>query len=184
MWFNGLKALLSEYSSRHVRIMADNTTAVSCINNMGSTKEHLNVLAQEIWQWATDRNLWLSAAYIPGILNDEADKLSRALHTDMEWKLDSSLLKQALNVLQTTPYIDLFASSVNAQFPSFISFVPDCKAHAVDAFTLHWGNFEPIYCLLPFSILLKVLSKIRTKPGEQWWCQTGEIKLSEPSSCV
>ena len=67
----------------------------------------------------------------------EADKLSRDLHLDTERKLNSQLLKEALTVLKTQPIFDLFASRTNAQFPLYVSYVPDPGAYAVNAFSLH-----------------------------------------------
>jgi hypothetical protein len=54
----------------------DNTTAISYINNMGSiTSKKCDKLAKEIWVWCIERNLWLSAWYIPGKDNTTADTL-------------------------------------------------------------------------------------------------------------
>ena len=54
--------------------MRDNTTAISYINHMRSQKcEDCNSLAKEIWEWCIERNLWISAAHIPGCNNAEAD---------------------------------------------------------------------------------------------------------------
>ena len=159
--FRGMKALIHDRRHEHVRIMSDNTTCVSCINKMGSNQsEVLNGTAFKIWQWCIHRGLWLSAAHIAGVDNKEADSLSRVLHTDMEWKLNSDLLAEALEILAVKPSIDLFASQVNAQFPVFVSFIPDSKAVAIDAFSLDWGDYE-FYCFPPFSLLPRVLSKIR-----------------------
>ena len=53
-------------------------------------------MAQEIWQWCERKGIWISAAHIPGIENVEADKLSRDMHVDTEWKLDQALLHDTL----------------------------------------------------------------------------------------
>ena len=51
----------------HVRIIADNMTAVIYINNMGGIKsKECNQIAKEIWQWAESNNIWFSAAHIQG----------------------------------------------------------------------------------------------------------------------
>ena len=101
--------------------MTDNTTAVSCLNKMGSKSPVLNGLAKKIWEWCCERKLWLSAAHIPGIDNVEADTLSRNLHVDTEWKLNSQLLSEALSILETQPIVDLFASRTNAQLSAYVS---------------------------------------------------------------
>ena len=158
--FLGLKALLNQVTDSHIRIMTDNTTTVSCLNKMGSKSAVLNDLTCTLWKWCAERKLWLSAAHIPGVANVEADKLSRDLHFDTEWKLNSQLLKEALTVLETQPTVDLFASRTNAQFPLYVSYLPDPGAYAVDAFSLHRGDLT-FYCFPPFSILPRVLRKIR-----------------------
>ena len=69
----------------------------------------------------------------------EADKLSRDLHLDTEWKLNSQLLKEALRVLETQPPFDLFASRTNAQFRLYVSYAPDPGAYAVNAHSRYTG---------------------------------------------
>lgn len=66
----------------------DNTVAVQ-YHNMGGRNTYLNDLTREIWQWCMKRNIWLSACRLPGKVNVEADRLSRKLNDDMEWKLKS-----------------------------------------------------------------------------------------------
>ncbi len=41
----------------------------------------------------------------------------------------------------------------------YISYHPDPVAHAVNAFTISWGNLQ-FYAFTPFSIILKVLQKV------------------------
>ena len=65
----------------------DNTVAVSYINNYGGRIETLHKLTQQLWFWAIDKNLLLSADYVPGSDNFEADSLSRNFNDDMEWML-------------------------------------------------------------------------------------------------
>ena len=157
--FLGLKALLNQVTDSHITIMTDNTTTVSCLNKMGSKSAVLNDLTRTLWKWCAERKLWLSAAHIPGVANVEADKLSCDLHLNTEWKLNSQLLKEALIDPKTQPTVDLFASKTNAQFPLYMSYLPDPEAYAVDAFSLHWGDLT-FYCFPPFSILPQVLRKI------------------------
>ena len=58
--------------------MSDNNTTISYINSMGGCKAiECNSLTKHIWDWARERNIWLSAAHIPGSSNVDADRLSR-----------------------------------------------------------------------------------------------------------
>ena len=85
-----------EQGNTHVRVVTGNTTTVSCLNKQGLKSWLLNDLAQEIWQWCESKGIWISAAHIPAIENVEADKLSRDMHVDTEWKLDQALLHDTL----------------------------------------------------------------------------------------
>ena len=71
-----LKAIL--FSMVYIMIMTDNTTAVHTINNMGTCRSlECHAVVLDIWEWAKNKNIWLTATYIPGVLNEEADTLSR-----------------------------------------------------------------------------------------------------------
>ena len=64
----GIIAYCKNKSVKHARIMLDNTTAVTYINNMGGTKSpQCNELAREIWLWAIHRNLRTSQQLIPQV---------------------------------------------------------------------------------------------------------------------
>jgi hypothetical protein len=84
-------ALLSycdDLNSQHIRIMSDNTTAIAAVNKQGSTQAlECNQIAKRIWLWALDRNIWISAAHIPGVLNVEADHASHVFKDELEWTL-------------------------------------------------------------------------------------------------
>ena len=70
----------------HVRIMADNMTAVIYINNMGGImSKECNQIAKEIWQRAESNNMWISAGHIPGTENVTADTGSLKFRDTTEW---------------------------------------------------------------------------------------------------
>ena len=56
-----LQTFCNELQETHIRIKCDNTTAVACINQMASTKPTLMALTREIWLWAIQCNITLSA---------------------------------------------------------------------------------------------------------------------------
>ena len=73
-----LQSICDRCRNIHIRILIDNTTAVAYINNMGGSHSLVcNDIANDIWLWCLHRNLWLSAAHLPGSQNVEADKASR-----------------------------------------------------------------------------------------------------------
>ncbi len=149
----------------HVRLELDNTTAVSYINNQGGRKRALNNLARTMWLWAKDRDLWLSAAHLPGSANCEADLHSRKAYSiETEWQLDITVFNCVSHVLG--PFdIDLFASRLNTQLPSYVSWKPDPEAKAVDAFSISWFGLNA-YIFPPFSLLQKVISKVAREEAD------------------
>ena len=123
--------------------MMDNTTAVACVSKMGTSHSvQCNAVTKEIWQFCIKHNIWLSAAYIPGKTNIEADEESSRENRDQdtEWMLNPDILSDALDRLDVKPEIDLFASRLNHQFPRYVSYKPDPDTEAVNAFTISWSD--------------------------------------------
>ncbi|XP_073237618.1 uncharacterized protein [Porites lutea] len=84
----GLKSLCSGTQNKHIRIQSDNTTTVAYLNAMGGIKSlNCNDMAIQIWEWCSQRNIWISASHIPGSINVEADKESRKINDSTEWSL-------------------------------------------------------------------------------------------------
>ena len=86
--------------------------------------------------------------------------------------------------------IDLFASRLNCQMKSFISWHPDPKSFAVDAFTENWGLWM-IFVFPPFSLIQRVLSKVERDqatgllivphwPTGVWYPQILRLLIQEP----
>lgn len=159
--FLGLKTFAQTKSDTHIRLMIDNTSAVSIINNMGTSHSpKMNMVAKQLWEWCILHKLWISAAHIPGRDNFIADFESRRNERASEWMLDESCLAKALKKLNYSPQIDLFASRINKQMPKYVSYRPDPQAISVDAFTLTWRVLM-FYAFPPFSLIGNVLSKIK-----------------------
>ena len=58
--FLGIKAFRDILRNKHVRLMADNTTAVACINHMGTShSEPCNDMTVQIWYCCIDHNIFL-----------------------------------------------------------------------------------------------------------------------------
>ena len=75
-------------SDAHVKL-SDDTTTVHDINNMHSTKSDLcHFVISEIWAWAEDKNIWITASYIPGKENYDTDPESRKKQTELERMLN------------------------------------------------------------------------------------------------
>ena len=68
----------SHVSGRSVLVRSDNTTTCAYINKQGATHSpELCTQAWELWMWCIERQIQIRAIYIPGLVNDLADSLSR-----------------------------------------------------------------------------------------------------------
>ena len=154
----GIKCFCSNTRGEHIKILCDNITAVAYINNQGGTKTKCNNIARKIWLWAYHTDNWISAAHLPGAKNVRADKESRSIHDNTEWKLDPELFQKICKEFGT-PDIDLFASRLNKQLDKFMSWKPDPLAVAVDALSETWAGMFT-YAFPPFNMISKVLQKM------------------------
>ena len=58
------------------------------------------------------------------------------------------------------PDVDLFASRLNYQVESYVSWRADPSSVHIDAFTLDWSAYTCFYAFPPFSLIDRVLTKI------------------------
>ena len=158
--FLALQAFVPQLKHQHVQIGIDNKTAMTYINKLGGTRSHrLTSLALDMWNFTADRNLTLSAVYVPGEENQIADKKSRVFQDSLEWMLHPAVF-QALQKEIGCFGIDLFATRVNHQVPAFVSWRPEPGAVATDAFNVKW-DFQLAYLFPPFCMIKRCLSKIQ-----------------------
>ena len=142
----GLKSFKTQVAGKHVKILTDNTCAVTYVKNMGGSKSMLcNSIANRIWCWCEVENVWLTIAHIPGKKNVDADRKSRVFNDFTEWKLNHEIFLKIEEKLGT-PEIDLFASRLNYQLKPFVAWSPDPEAFAIDAFTITWNMFASRTC--------------------------------------
>ena len=156
----GLKSFESQLKCfTHVKILTDNTTAVSYVNKMGGIKSICcNTIAKSIWFWAKKHNVWLTASHIAGTENTIADAESRKFNDQVEWQLNKDIFCDICE-LWGDPQIDLFASRLNSQLKRFCSWKPDPDASFIDAFSIDWSDFK-CYLFPPFSLLGRCVQKI------------------------
>ena len=99
-------------------------------------KPMCNHITRTMWAWAIERNLYLSASFLPCALNTTAYATSSQFHDNMEWL--QHLVFQMLTDIWGEPDIDLFASRLNHQVSKFAAWQPCPDAFAIDAFSLSW----------------------------------------------
>ena len=144
----------------HVRVFADNTTAVACIGKGGSARSKpCQAETEAIWEITERESILLTVRFCPGVENTEADWASRVFTDAGEWMLQRELARTLINDMGK-PDIDMFASRHNKQLGRYITREFDTSAEGTDALSLSWHNING-YFFPPFSCLSRVLRKIR-----------------------
>jgi len=82
----------------------------------GTVSPQLTLLAKALWMWALAKDIILTAEYIPGVVNVEADAESRSIQDRTDWKLPPELFLQ-INQKWGPLQVDLFASRLSTQLP-------------------------------------------------------------------
>lgn len=184
-----LRSFADQLNNCEILLRIDNTTAISYINRMGGVQyPKLNKVAKQIWQWCESRKIWIFASYIKSKDNKEADFESRNFNIDTEWELRQDCFNSIINVFGT-PVVDLFASRINHKCSKYISWHRDPYAWNIDAFTINWKDLF-FYAFPPFSMLLKVLHKVRIDratgiiifpiwPSQPWYPLLKSLIVSE-----
>ena len=163
-----LQAFSRELCGKHVKVFCDNTTAVNYVNEMGGIKSQIcNSISSLIWDWCVLNQAWVTCSHIPGRENVLADCASRTSNDRHEWKLDERIF-DVLSLIFGIPSIDMFASRLNKQVPTFCSWRPDPEAKFFDAFSLRWSQFDLSYLFPPFSLIARCLQKLRAERARGW----------------
>ena len=102
--------------------------------NGGSKNQELTAISKEIWQYLLKRKITITAEYLPGSMNVEADRESRQTKDSGEGKLNPTIFMKLCQI-RGTPEVDLFASRLSHQLPHYIS----CK---IDPFSQGRGAFQ------------------------------------------
>ena len=103
----GLKCSEDKVRHQRVKLMVDNMTAVTILNNMGTSHSwKLNELNKDIWTWCIHRGIWVTVAHIPGKTNVVADRESRQHRREIEWTLHTDLYDEGISKLSLKPDID------------------------------------------------------------------------------
>ncbi|CAB0043256.1 unnamed protein product [Trichogramma brassicae] len=186
----GLQCFAKTLKDCNILLRIDNTTAIAYLNKMGGAQHtHLNDITRKIWQWCERRNIVIFASYIASKENVEADEESRRLEPETEFSLSDYAFKEVIQNFGI-PDIDLFASHSNKKCERFISWKKDPESETVDAFTINWKGLF-FYAFPPFSIVLKVLRKIKVDtaegivivpdwPGQPWFPLFKKMLVKEP----
>ena len=164
---------------QHIKIMTDNTTALAYVRNqVGVKSPPCQQVAKTIWDWAEERQVWLSIAHIPGIHNVLADHKSRHFKDNLEWAFSDRIFAKIVHIFGN-PMVDLFASRLNKKVEKYVSWGPDPGAVEIDAFSFSWTDIF-FYAFPPFSCVGRAVEKavednasgvlvVPHWPSRPWW---------------
>ena len=116
-------------------------------------------ITTQFWNWCLQKGIMVSAEHLPGRLNVGANQESRAKGDSSDWRLNPTVFQNLMSQLGPCQ-VDLFASRLNAQLESYMSWKPDPGAIATDALSLPWTDLRG-YVFPPFSLIGRCLSKIQ-----------------------
>jgi len=113
-----LKSFVHLMLGNAVKWFTDNQ-AVPLIVESGSMKEHLHQLTVDIFYTARENNIEIDVQWIPRLLNERADYLSKIVDYD-DWIVKDCYFR-AVTSLWGPCSVDCFASSLNCKVPRFLS---------------------------------------------------------------
>lgn len=183
-----IKSFKSSLKNKNVQILSDNITTVAYLNHLGGPGPELSQLASAIWMEAHEAGISLSARYLQGTLNVEADRLSRVSPT-YEWKLHPRVF-QCIDNMWGPHTVDRFATVMNSQLPQYNSFQYDPCTSGVDALAQSDWADQNNYCNPPWRLIPRVLEKLVQQKAEAtiiapWWPQKEWFqKLQRMSTAV
>jgi len=155
---------LRPVSSLHIWI--DNQVALSYLVKMGGTKNHLlTEISKRIWKFLLEREISLTAGWIPSKLNWRADRESRRPPNSSDWLLHPPIFSD-LTSRWGLPTVDCFASRALKQLPNYLSLHADPESQGSNALFHPWNKGFP-YLFPPFCLLGHCLKKIRKEKAER-----------------
>ena len=156
-----VKCFTKSKAKAQVLLLMDNVTAVTYINNMGGTHSRLlSQLAKNLWDWCLSHNVLLSAQYIPGIQNIQADRPRvEGIPRLQRLETEPNCFQQPVSEMGTSRHRLTF------QFDHYVSWRPDPSAIHTDAFTLNWTTFRG-YAFPPFAMIGRCLQLIQSQKVE------------------
>jgi len=154
-----VRAYTKKMTDIHIHMKLDNKTAVAYIMKMGGTRSKVLLsVAQEMWKYCLENRITLTAEYLPGVQNVEADRQSRVYQDNSNWSLQKEAFLM-INRLMGPLEIDMFADRLNTQLEQYASWKPDPGAIATDAFTVNWDS-SLAYLFPPFNQIGRCLQKV------------------------
>ena len=120
-------------SVQSIHLQMDHIVALSYLVKVGVTQNKvLSDLSKEIWDYLLAKRITITTEYLPGALNKETNFQLRVVRDSSKWKLDYKVF-QTICRRWKLPDIDLFASRISHQVPTYIS--PTYMSWKLDPFS-------------------------------------------------
>ena len=104
----------------------------------GSSKDHLQAIALDIFKWCLIHDIQIISKWIPREENELADSISKYYDTD-NWSIDEETFRFIQKRFGRFT-VDRFADGQNKKLQRFDSRFHCQGAENVNTFTSHWGN--------------------------------------------
>jgi ribonuclease HI len=156
----GFRQVLRENQIHSLALRTDNMVTVFNMQRIGASESLLHE-TREIFSLLTQDNIRLTVSHVPGIQNDLTDALSR-MDSAGDYELKEEIYRRAMQQLQFSPSIDLFASVNNKKCSRFMALPGPLGrgAQGHDALLYSWEKESP-YVFPPIQMMPRVLQKLR-----------------------
>ena len=140
-------------------LSTDNTTVAAYLNKGGGEQvSNLGFLGNQVASMVC-KGTGVSDSQIRSRQTEHTRKFALEEGADHSYRVDSPQGHSQIFHFWEVPRIDLFATRLNNQLPTFVSLFHDPLAWAVDAMSLSWEGMLA-YAFPPIPLLLKVLLKM------------------------
>ena len=146
------------YFRNHKIVWNTDNYAASCILRTGSSKSHLQTLAESVFERCKRNNIDFKVKWIPREYISFADRISKQIDHD-DWEITSSYFIY-LNNLWGPFTIDLFADDGNAKVERFYSKFHCPGTSGVNAFLYSWAK-EENFIVPPVYLVPQVLQHMK-----------------------
>ena len=126
---------------RNVLWQTDNYAA-SIMIKAGSNKNHLQLLAENIYKTSVAKNIRLSITWIPRDQNKVADSLCKIIDYD-DWTTTTQVFKHLASILG--PFTYRLADNFNLKLPRFNSKYWRPDSENVNALEFSWENEKELF---------------------------------------
>ncbi|ELR18732.1 reverse transcriptase, partial [Acanthamoeba castellanii str. Neff] len=185
---NTILALQPHLQGKAILMRCNNIATVAHLNHMGGQSVAMNRVQKEIHLLCKRLHIQLSSAYLPGLCNSEADRLSR-LHPHHEWHLSREAF-ESINKKWGPHSIDQTATRENRQLPRFNSRFMEADGEATDCLLQDWRN-DNNWTAPPIALIPHILNLVERQgvtativapiwPGCRWASHLQRLLINSP----